>query len=508
MSNDNQRRDCINVTDHGFSGDGTGGDLAAFLADNAHLERPFYLPEGTYRYERELRFTGGDGAYSEPIPDRFEIFGEPGTRLLVDNHDNATAKPSLFWFGTSRNPMPVVRLENLDIDIGDGDPERDAGVFRAYIGDRMETRNISLTKRCRLSADGSRNGDRHTYLTNCVNRSATAKHENIDLTAGDTHRPGQESVGHAIGFAGEPTNSGTVRYVNCKIAGYTDNGFYVRDGVGSNVLEGCFARNCGGGHIRLGKHDEARNCRIRVDGKEEPANGAGLWLQDSLGTTAKGIRIEGPAMANDAVRITHDQRGGAVRDLYLELGSVGQYALKASGSQAAGRVSLENWTVDDRCTGRTREASYAVNLDGLTFEGLTHRAHGGRIPFAFRAPGATVRESDIDLNDCRLARLGSLLETGEIADVVFDRCEIRDVGDGRSWELFTPYESPKLVRLVLESCDVSGVAGLLKGAELSAFDRARVTECGGVDPAPGDAGGYGGVSGQYSVQIDGDMDIQ
>lgn len=457
-----------------------GSELASFVRsiNDTGEKYEIHLPNDTYRWSRELRFTGGGGEYSEPLPDYIGLLGEGDTRIEVDMRPNCTQKPSVFFFGTRRDPLPRVELRNLHFDIGDADPMRDAGLMRAYIGDRMETSNISLTRRCRLNADGSRNGDRHTFLTCCVDRDATAIHENVDLTAGDTHRPKQSGVGHAIGFAAEPPHVGTAYYRDCKIAGYTDNGFYVRDGYGKSVLEGCTARNCGGGHIRLGYHDVARDCKVVVDGTDEPANGCAVWLQDTQGTVAERIRVIAPAMENDVFRTSGVQNGGAIRDCYVELGETGEYVWKARGDGGA-TFRFDGNVVEDECTGQVREASYSLAQAGVRIRDLTHRGEGGRIPFAFRAE-SVVEGSRVTVDGMLVGRLGSLVERGATVHVRIRDC--RFVDESGYDDAFKAYRSPDLRWFVLTDNDFSetGYRRAIANRSLSDFDVASIERCEGI----------------------------
>lgn len=457
----------VDVTQHGFDGTASQG-LASFIADYDEEDCLFILPEGEYLWDREIWYTGGTGEYSEPMPERYGLIGRPDATVRVDMRPNCTDEPNILRFGDKDNGIQNVILKNIHFDIGDADPERDAGIMRAYVAGQMYTENLSLSKRHRIGPEGEDNGDRHTFLTCCVEEDAVAVHRDIDLTAGDKYRPGEESVGHAIGFAGEPPHVGTTYWTRCRIAGYTDNGFYVRDGVGANILDGCLARNCGGGHIRLGLNDRARDCEVIVDGTEEPANGTAVWLQDASGTVAEGIRIIAPAMGNDVFRTTGYQENGRISDCYVELGDTGQYVWKAR-SDGPGSFQFEGVSVYDDCDGYTRESSYSIDQPNVTIRNLTHHGTGGRIPFTPRSEGLAVRDSRIEVDGMLLARLGSILEEGETVDVLFDHVTVVDESGYDA--LFSTYQSPEQVRLAMRDCtlDETDYSTVIQDAELSDY---------------------------------------
>ena len=435
----------VDVSNHGFPGDGSGGDLAQFVADTAG-DVAFVLPAGTYRWERPVHFTGGDGEFEEPIPDRFALVGKP--RATVDVHIPASlcsCDRLLFRFGTPNDGAPHVELHDLDIDIGDADPDRDAGIMRAYVEGTMHNSNVSLTKRHRRNADDTTNGDRHTYKVDVVDPEGVATHRQIDLTAGDVHRTGSDSVGHAIPFSSEPPHEGTNRWIGCRVAGFTDNGFYLRDGDGANVLEGCLARNCGGGHIRLGRYDVARGCTVVVDGSEGPADGAGLWIQDAEATTVDGLRIDAPAMNNDAIRVTGDVQSGSIRNVYVNQGGA-EYGIKATGDCEG--FTFESITIEDAGDGSTRIACVYCTMDGATFRDVTVRNldHGAANGHA----NVMVGGENVTFDDCRFVTdnpyalvFGSLSSDVATVGARFVRCSFENPGSPKALARYHDDPTPR-----------------------------------------------------------------
>jgi hypothetical protein len=467
----------IDVSNHGFPGDGSGGDLAQFVADRAG-DVAFFLPEGTYRWERPVHFTGGGGEFDEPIPERFALIGKP--RATIEVHipsSTCTCERIMFRFGTYTDPVPEVELQDLHVDVGDADPDRDAGIMRAYVGERMYNRNVSLSRRCRKNADDSKNGDRHTYKVDVVDPEGVATHENIDLTAGDVHRPDTNHVGHAIPFSSEPYHEGTNRWIGCRVAGFTDNGFYLRDGDGENVLEGCYARNCGGGHIRLGRYDVARGCKIVIDGREEPAKGCGLWFQDAEATTADGIRIEAPALDNDAIRVTGDVQSGAIRDVYVNQGGT-EYGIKATGTGQS--FTFESVTVDDSGDGSTRAACIKCTMDNTTFRDVTVRnlENHGRTGHA----SAMVGAENVTFDSCRFLTdypyglvIGNHGDSPDVS-VRFTRCAFENVSSQSALTYYVG--SPNCKQLVMKDGDLSDYGQVIADGHgsLSDFDTYAVLD--------------------------------
>ena len=472
----------VDVSNHGFPGDGSGGDLAQFVADNAG-DVAFFLPEGTYRWERPIRFNGGSGEFDEPVPDRFAIVGKP--RATIDVHIPASlcsCDRLMFRFGTPSSPVPHVELHDLDIDIGDADPDRDAGIMRAYVGETMHNSNISLTKRHRRNGDDTTNGDRHTYKVDVVDPEGVATHRQIDLTAGDVHRSGSHSVGHAIPFSSEPHHEGTNRWIACRVAGFTDNGFYLRDGDGANILEGCLARNCGGGHIRLGRYDVARGCTVVVDGSESPADGTGLWIQDAEGTTVDGLRIDAPAMNNDAIRVTGDVQSGSIRNAYVNQGGA-EYGIKATGDCEG--FTFESITIEDAGDGSTRLACIYCTMDNASFRDVTVRNldHGASNGHA----NVMVGGENVTFDSCRFVTdnpyaviFGTVRGSGAAVGARFSRCAFENPSSPSALVRYN--NGPNCRQLVVKDGDLRDYGDVIADhhGSLADFDTGAVLDNLGV----------------------------
>lgn len=473
----------IDVGNHTFS------DLAQFIADNnsSTSNNVFILPEGTYNWNREIAFNNGSGTYEEPVPEGIAIIGKPNATISVDigsnypNSGSSSRHRRIFTLGTTSNPMTQVRLENLDFDVGNADGSRDAGIFRANINDHLHAENLTLTRRKRLNSDFSRNGDRFSIRTDCVEEDAVAVHKNIDLTAGDVFQGSEGSVGHAIPFASENGHDGTNYWINCAVAGYTDNGFYVRDGRGPNILEGCLARNCGGGHFRIGHNDHMRNCTIRIDGSESPATGTALWVQEPRGTIAEGIRIIAPAMDNEMIRVSDTssgtQRGGVIRDVYAELGNTGEFVASLSGDAPHATFTIENMTVFDDNDGSIRAGSVRCMMPNITFRDCSFFNDGGRIavfPRGSEVENIRFEDCYFRMNDMLVARLGHPNVSGTNVDFIFDGCKFED--QGNFGDLFRTYNSPSLERLVVRGCDGRDYGAFIGNDSLTSFNVGNVED--------------------------------
>lgn len=437
--------DVIDVSNHGFAGDQTGGDLAQFVADTiaAGGQYVFYLPRGTYDWERPVLMTGGTGTHEEPVPEGFAIVGRPEATLHVDMPTDS--ERLLFRLGTSSNGLPRARLENLHIDIGTADDARDAGIMRAYISDRGHFETLSLTRRKKIQDDGTTdNGDRHTFKLDVIDEAGVAVVKDVRLPNGDVYQPDADSVGHAIPFASEPDHVGTTFWINCYVEGFTDNGFYLRDGPGSNRLYSCTAKNCSAGMFRLGRNDYAEGITAIADAGLE-YNGTPLWIEeyrrsvpepieDNQEQYSAGDEDDSPVVVsdfqllatggpvNDVIRISHNIPEVRLEGGYVRCG-VDEYVLDAT--HHTGKLSVRDLTVDDHATGATRLAAIHLDAANIQFENLTYRADpasgNGRSVFWVDDEGTRLKVTDSDLQ-CTAAPLIEG-ETGGEFTMVDSRCE-------------------------------------------------------------------------------------
>lgn len=380
--------DVIDVGNHGFPGDQTGGDLAQFIADqtDAGGQYVFVLPRGTYNWQRPLFFTGGTGTYDEPMPEKLAIIGKPEATLYADMPTDS--ERYYFRFGGSSNGFEDVRVKNIHFDVGNQSDARDAGITRSYIADYALFENLTLSARKRLQSDGTINGGRFCLAVDCINPDATAEMRRVRLPNGDVFQGADLSVGHAIPFASEDPHVGTNVWQDCYVEGFTDNGYYLRDGWGSNYVLNCQAKDCAAGQFRLGRNDYAENIKAEVT-SACPYNSTPLWIQEhrdvsDQSTYTPGAEDDSPVVVqgfellaegsdtNDIIRITSNPpevrlEGGYIRNREDE------YLIDAT--HYTGKVSVNDLTVDDHATGNTRLA--AINIDGpnVQFDNLTYRAH-------------------------------------------------------------------------------------------------------------------------------------
>ncbi|MFU8870166.1 MAG: hypothetical protein ACNA7R_19995, partial [Natronococcus sp.] len=286
------------------------GDLAAeilsYIDSRGTVNHEFVLPMGSYTWNTEF-------VVFDPI-DYLEIRGEPRATLEIRSH--GVDRAFLLGRWATNNPPEHIVLQNLDVDIDD-QRERDAGLISAHVG-RCLLDNVELVgERWRHGPYG---GDRYTCMINTRDPNALSLIRNLSLPDGEVTDPNRSSVGHSIGCSADPPHEGINIWDRCYVEDYVDNGLYVRNSVGENFVEHSMAVNCGNGNIRIGAADEARDCKILLDGgSDQTYPGAGLWLNGGE-AIAERIEIDGSDAQNDIVRVNSDADGGHIKDLELFCG--------------------------------------------------------------------------------------------------------------------------------------------------------------------------------------------
>lgn len=352
-------RNVIDVSNHGYAGDMTGGDIVTLFRDNPNSV--FILPAGDYAVQSSLDLTD-DASWDE-----LAIIGKPHARLVVDD----TAVDYLAWLGSSSGgTFSELRLQNLSLVV-DGANSLDAGWGRFWIDDLIDNRNLSIegTRDRYDGGDGSggaAGGDRFCYYADITTESGVGYHRNIQLTDGDTPYDSFDRQGHAIAIGSETAHVGTNLWIGCGVEEFWDNGFYVKDGEGQNILIGCYARNCGGSNIRLGTSDAAYACQSYWN--YDLANNAGyagtlLDSDEGVGTTVDGFRAINDSSTTEAVRIRSNSEVATYSNMYIE-NNTSQFALRirsSSGDHEQGALKMD--TVRIRDTGDTSIRSAAAEVD-------------------------------------------------------------------------------------------------------------------------------------------------
>ncbi|WP_254527954.1 hypothetical protein [Natrinema gelatinilyticum] len=446
---DHSPDEAVIASDHGYPGDGSGGDIGEFILE--HLDETIVLDGAVYSLQSEIDIAPSD------VDLIVRTTSSDRVRLRVD-HDDVDAALRVGSWG---NGISTCVLENLEIDL-DG---HDAGIGRFFVDDHLDVSDVSLRgRRDRYN----KHGDKYSYLACITSPDGLGIHRRVCLPDGDTWT-GDDEHSHAIGIAADPPHVGTQLWVNCHVAEHWDNGFYIRNSPdGVNVLLSPRAENCGRCNIRLGARDVAIeptsiwDLDLKHDHYPEGVGGGRDAFGTLLASDGDGAMvIGGKAIArtgrNDLVRTWGD--AGRFTMIGTEIvNETDQWAIRASVGEDGDDTAIAritDCTIRERCDTAIRGAAVSSWRDHLVLEGVSYVNEGDTQSRAFleAADGCsvTVRESYIESGCDSVVRLRDSPDR-----IVLDHCEINggvDLGEGESVEV-----------LQLTHCDARDVGQLWTGS--------------------------------------------
>ncbi|WP_255170088.1 hypothetical protein [Natrononativus amylolyticus] len=220
----------------------------------------------------------------------------------------------------------------------------DAGIAR------VSTTSYGLFEN--LAIEGQRNriglkGDRHTLRLDATKEDAVNVARGIRFPDGDTyHEDEEDAVGYAIPISAEPDHVGTNLWEACYLEGWFDNGYYVTNGPGVNILRACTAVNCAGAAFRLGHRDRLEQCRIVVE--DHPGHAwTGLWINEGDRQIVDGLEIEVDAAKTNEVIRCHQDGPAIIRNVHLVDTGGGGRQLSVRAPTVLQDLEIEAETVAD-----------------------------------------------------------------------------------------------------------------------------------------------------------------
>lgn len=360
----------VYADEHGYPGDRSGGDIAPLINNN--LGKKIVFPPGEYVLESEISLDATDG-------DLLYLAGEPEATIVP----NDSTVGHVFVIGTTSQGFQDVRLENLTL-LNEGTSSSNATWGRAYISGTFITENLRIEGQVnRIDYEN----DRYALLSNMVTEDAVGIHRGLHFGDGEIHDTSSTNVGQTIGFAAEEYHVGTNILIGCHLNEWADNGYYVKDGTGANVLQGCTAQNCGGANFRIGINDIAIGCESVWDGDPDTLkNGVCFDSDEADGTSVIDLRVIKNTGVNDCVRIRSSSNSVTFRDAYIE-NNTDQWSISARGTGTELAV-FDNCTVIDSGTTNVRSAAVEVRRPEVHFHNSTVKTTDG-----------TTSRSGIEVND-------------------------------------------------------------------------------------------------------------
>ncbi|AHG02366.1 hypothetical protein HALLA_20905 (plasmid) [Halostagnicola larsenii XH-48] len=224
---------------------------------------------------RAIVDLGSGGEYEmQTSPSSASLVG-----LIGDPDDPPTVYLTMTGTCWEMSPDELV-LEGITFDISE---TSDVSLLRSYgISDRLHVRDITLRgERERVATGG---GNRHNFLAQ-MGPEGKGLIERLSLPDGcieDLNSSGD----YAIPAGADPSHEGKNVWKDCYVEGFHDNGYYVRNSPGHNLLWNCEALNNARTNMRIGENDSivGGHSEINTDFPHEEVGEPGRALgNDGLG---------------------------------------------------------------------------------------------------------------------------------------------------------------------------------------------------------------------------------
>jgi hypothetical protein len=384
----------VDVTEAG--GDPTGTTpVNDVLEEHVGDDTLLYFPAGTYLMTRQLRKTGYTnlgflGPEATIVHGRIDAVDGNG---VTDGEFTGPAR--LFRLGVNYNPGTNLLFEGFTFDYTGTNSGLRA--IEAYVTDGLEVRDITV-------AGQHDTGTLGPALFSIRDAEGSGVVERF--SAPDGAKFSEDTIGNIwVGPTGvlvDPQHAGTLRFVDCELGMFPDNGLYISGAKGTVHVEGGTYRN-------------SNVASIRLQGYKSTVRGATVVVDDALpDRQQRGIRLDkgaGLAVIDTTIRLD-DPSGEAIRVLDgVETASIENSTVVVNTDRSnrgihvatdAGRVKIVNTDIEIngsdnavRILGRNAADDAMVLLKGVS---VTGSASGETAREAIRVERANCRLDDLTVH--------------------------------------------------------------------------------------------------------------
>ncbi|WP_336035065.1 right-handed parallel beta-helix repeat-containing protein [Halobacterium yunchengense] len=371
--------------------DPTGEEpVEGVLADAAADGSLVFLPEGRYRITESFALGAGQ---------RFGLYGPAATVVPREGFSD-----TLFGLGWPE-PLTEVYVAGLTFDFTA--PETGGRPVFAAADDRVELVDVSVRGEIDVPQDQVRLDVTDSQGTGVVER----------LSLPDGGVAGTGVTGCEVG----DDNHGDVRFVDCRIEGFPDNGLYADPPDGSVTVDGGYFANNGVASVRIETSEASvvRGAHVVVDDADSDfENLRGVRLRAGRSLLVEDCRVDMLAApgSDGAVTFASELESATVRDCRLHVDADGVNAVRVKspdgGGTEAGRGPFRCERVAVTGSAAGGAAIEAANTEGCELVDVcVHQPGEDR-------DGVLAENVRGSLRDVRLAVTGRALA---LTDSTFDR---------------------------------------------------------------------------------------
>jgi hypothetical protein len=378
----------LDVTEHGAD---PGGDdsVSGVIEDLADDDTLLKFPSGRYYMDRMVRFTD------------FEHFGMVGksdaTLVPADFHSFSDGTNKLFRLGNPDSPGNGLHLENFEVDMTADDTG--ARVFDVAVDDGLFVDDINVNGR----HDSGSWGPALFRITDSGGEGVVRDFRAPDGGDSTDQAPANHLWRGPTGILCTWAHEGSIRFQNCKLGGFPDNGLYAAGGSGDVYVEGGRYTNSGTASIRVGGGGDiaVTGATVAVDRQPWDIPQEGIRINSGDWVMVDNVEINMPRPSGEGINVGNGVESACIKNLRMTLGEdpmVGIHVhgdagptymkhvdIEINGSnnaiqiegEDAGRVGLQDVNIDGDAGGGTMRHAIRCLRNECQFRDVTIDQPGG-----------------------------------------------------------------------------------------------------------------------------------
>lgn len=293
----------VDVTEAGAAND-ESASITPVVQDVIDDDTLLKFPPGRYYMDEQVRFTDFENV---------GLVGDDATIVPANYHDFEGPQYRLFRLGTDYAPGDVLRIQNFTID----QSAADTGIraFETYASDHLEVRDIDVVGR----HDSGTWGPGLFVVTGSSGNGIVERFRAPDGGELVENAPGDGHVG-PNGILCNQGHSGVIRFVDCELGAFPDNGLYAAGGDGTVVVEGGRYYNSGTASIRLGaSRADVRGTTVVIDDQPWDVPQEGIRLQYGDWHIVDDVSIEVEEPTGEAIHVQDDVDGATIKNSSIRM---------------------------------------------------------------------------------------------------------------------------------------------------------------------------------------------
>ena len=292
------------------------------------------FPPGEYYMDEQVRFTGFE---------KFGLAGNDATLVPADYYDFDGPQYRMFRLGVDYSPGDRLVFDNFDVD--QTAPDTGIRVLDTVVTDGLEVRDITV----RGQHDSGTWGPGRFNIADPNGTGIVERFEAPDGGAWVDETPNDGNLWRGPSGLIANGNSGTLRFADCTLGGFPDNGLYASGGSGKIVVDGGRYKNSNGAVVRIGGEGSVvRNATIEVDqNRPQDVSHRGIRLERGsyLRVDNVTVRNSEPMPNSFGISVMNSCRWARVDDSVVRIsGDEVDHGIVVSPS--AGKVKLINTGIE------------------------------------------------------------------------------------------------------------------------------------------------------------------